>query len=414
MSDARLKKKVQLKQKTDTPVVQLKRKGEAAEAVHLKKKTDSAAAVAAAAAAATAFTAAAAAVKGVTAEAASAVEAKKTGSTQGQFKQAGAGTAATAGPVNSKSGVSGSTTTGAESVSGKRSTGTFNASEKGKGGKVLGWILGAVALAGLAFGGYKLVDNNKGYKSLLADDETVIESAEAGNSAVDGGAATAQDNQSAAENTTEGTALNASENAATNGANSSDGSASGAKSISDTSAKNAANGSSKDAGSNDSPSSEQGVVAAGNTTATISTANSKSSAATAAAAGKPRANSSSTSATEVEGVNAAPAFIANKVSDTEAVCLFGFDSSVVVESSALNAIAEAAQKSGKTVTISGYTDKVGNDEYNQWLSDRRANAIRAYLVKRGVPSDKIHTRGYGVCKTYSTNAENRRADISLD
>ncbi len=332
MSDAKLKKKVQLKQKTETPVVQLKRKGEAAEAVHLKKKTDPGAASAAAAAAATAATAAAAtaaaAEKGATAEAASAAEAKKAGAVQGQGKQAGTGAASTASTVNGKTGTTGSSSTGTKPATGNGSTGS--SSEKGKGGKVLGWILGAAAVAGLAFGGYKLVDNNKGDKSLLTDGETEVESAEAGNSAADEGAATAQDSQSAAEN--------------------------------------AAN----------------------------------------------EANGSSATASEANGVNAAPAFTVNKVSDAKAECLFEFDSSVVAENPTLNEIAEAARKSGKTVTISGYTDKVGTDEYNQWLSDRRANAIRAYLVKRGVSSDKINATGYGVCKTYSTNAENRRADITLE
>lgn len=104
----------------------------------------------------------------------------------------------------------------------------------------------------------------------------------------------------------------------------------------------------------------------------------------------------------------------NKVSDSKAECLFEFDSSVVTENKTLNDIADAAIQSGKTVTISGYTDKVGSDEYNQWLSDRRAQAIMAYLVKRGVSSDKINASGYGVCKTYPTNAENRRADITLE
>ncbi len=382
MSDAKLKKKVQLKQKTETPVVQLKRKGEAAEAVHLKKKTDPGAASAAAAAAATAATAAAAtaaaAEKGATAEAASAAEAKKAGAVQGQGKQAGTGAASTASTVNGKTGTTGSSSTGTKPATGNGSTGS--SSEKGKGGKVLGWILGAAAVAGLAFGGYKLVDNNKGDKSPLADGETVVGSAEAGNSAADEGAATAQDSQSAAEN-----------------------------------AANGANGSAKNAGGNANASVGQGNAAAGKTSATTSTASSNGSATTATvAAGTSEANGSSATASEANGVNAAPAFTVNKVSDAKAECLFEFDSSVVAENPTLNEIAEAARKSGKTVTISGYTDKVGTDEYNQWLSDRRANAIRAYLVKRGVSSDKINATGYGVCKTYSTNAENRRADITLE
>ena len=127
-----------------------------------------------------------------------------------------------------------------------------------------------------------------------------------------------------------------------------------------------------------------------------------------------RNGASSSSASGVNRENAVPSFTVNKISDSKAECLFEFDSSVVTENKALNDFADVARQSGKTVTISGYTDKVGSDEYNQWLSDRRAQAIRAYLVKRGVSSDKINASGYGVCKTYPTNAENRRADISLE
>jgi len=45
--------------------------------------------------------------------------------------------------------------------------------------------------------------------------------------------------------------------------------------------------------------------------------------------------------------------------------------------------------------IEGHTDEVGTDEYNDWLSSARANAIKSYLVSRDVYSDSIKTYGYG-------------------
>jgi Outer membrane protein and related peptidoglycan-associated (lipo)proteins len=45
--------------------------------------------------------------------------------------------------------------------------------------------------------------------------------------------------------------------------------------------------------------------------------------------------------------------------------------------------------------IEGHTDEVGSDEYNDWLSSARANAIKSYLVSRDVYADSIKTYGYG-------------------
>jgi len=47
------------------------------------------------------------------------------------------------------------------------------------------------------------------------------------------------------------------------------------------------------------------------------------------------------------------------------------------------------------VEVAGHTDSVGTDAYNQKLSERRADAVRNYLVSKGVPKDKIETLGMG-------------------
>jgi outer membrane protein OmpA-like peptidoglycan-associated protein len=47
------------------------------------------------------------------------------------------------------------------------------------------------------------------------------------------------------------------------------------------------------------------------------------------------------------------------------------------------------------IGVVGHTDRIGKDAYNQKLSERRAAAVKAYLVKKGIPSDKIQTEGHG-------------------
>ena len=47
------------------------------------------------------------------------------------------------------------------------------------------------------------------------------------------------------------------------------------------------------------------------------------------------------------------------------------------------------------INIGGYTDRIGSVPYNQKLSERRAEAVKAYLVRQGVPAPKIETTGYG-------------------
>ena len=70
------------------------------------------------------------------------------------------------------------------------------------------------------------------------------------------------------------------------------------------------------------------------------------------------------------------------------------------------------------VDISGHTDWVGTDAYNQALSERRANAAKDYLVKKGVDAARIRTYSFGETKPVAPNttpegrALNRRDEIS--
>jgi len=47
------------------------------------------------------------------------------------------------------------------------------------------------------------------------------------------------------------------------------------------------------------------------------------------------------------------------------------------------------------VLVTGHTDPIGSQQYNQKLSERRADAVRDYLVSKGVPRDRIETLGMG-------------------
>ena len=72
-----------------------------------------------------------------------------------------------------------------------------------------------------------------------------------------------------------------------------------------------------------------------------------------------------------------------------------------------------------TLSVSGYTDSVGTTKYNRWLSDRRANTVKKYLVTHGIDSGRLETKGYGEEQPVDTNAteegraNNRRAELIL-
>jgi OOP family OmpA-OmpF porin len=69
------------------------------------------------------------------------------------------------------------------------------------------------------------------------------------------------------------------------------------------------------------------------------------------------------------------------------------------------------------VDVSGHTDWVGTDAYNQALSERRASTVKEYLVRKGVDAGRIRTFAYGESQPVAPNttaegrALNRRAEI---
>jgi outer membrane protein OmpA-like peptidoglycan-associated protein len=85
-------------------------------------------------------------------------------------------------------------------------------------------------------------------------------------------------------------------------------------------------------------------------------------------------------------------------------------------------IGEAASGRGQGVTrieVNGYTDRSGPSDYNQGLSQRRAHAVAAELMRRGVPRNEIVTRGFGEENNLVPTADgvrepqNRRVEIIL-
>jgi OOP family OmpA-OmpF porin len=67
----------------------------------------------------------------------------------------------------------------------------------------------------------------------------------------------------------------------------------------------------------------------------------------------------------------------------------------------------------------GHTDSVGNDTYNQKLSVRRAESVKAYLVSKGIEKNRVYTEGKGEKqpvadnKTAEGRAKNRRVEIEV-
>jgi outer membrane protein OmpA-like peptidoglycan-associated protein len=72
---------------------------------------------------------------------------------------------------------------------------------------------------------------------------------------------------------------------------------------------------------------------------------------------------------------------------------------------------------GLTLQIEGHTDSVGTDEFNQQLSEKRANAVRDYLIGQSVPPDSVTAVGLGKDQPVASNDTaqgrqlNRRVEI---
>ena len=81
--------------------------------------------------------------------------------------------------------------------------------------------------------------------------------------------------------------------------------------------------------------------------------------------------------------------------------LFGFNQATLTPAGRAKLDQEVIQRANReyadirAVNINGHTDRLGSPDYNQKLSERRAEAVRAYLVSRGMDGSKIESYGYG-------------------
>jgi len=87
----------------------------------------------------------------------------------------------------------------------------------------------------------------------------------------------------------------------------------------------------------------------------------------------------------------------------------------------LDQVADALLASrNRNIVVEGFTDSQGSDQSNLELSQRRADAVRSYLVQRGLPSSRLEARGIGEGRPVADNessegrANNRRVEIVLE
>ena len=106
----------------------------------------------------------------------------------------------------------------------------------------------------------------------------------------------------------------------------------------------------------------------------------------------------------------------------QAGTLFDFDKSVLKPAgkAALDGlVTDMSKVNVETLIAVGHTDAIGTDGYNRSLSLRRVEAVKAYLVSKGVPADRIKTEGKGESQPVASNqtregrTQNRRVEIEV-
>ena len=118
-----------------------------------------------------------------------------------------------------------------------------------------------------------------------------------------------------------------------------------------------------------------------------------------------------------DGVNnpSSPAYFNQTIGDR---VLFAVDQSTLTPEAIQTLNAQAnwlLEYTSYTATIEGHADEQGTREYNLALGARRANAVRDYLVSRGVADNRIDIVTYGkerpleICSTEACWSKNRRA-----
>jgi OmpA-OmpF porin, OOP family len=84
-----------------------------------------------------------------------------------------------------------------------------------------------------------------------------------------------------------------------------------------------------------------------------------------------------------------------------------------------NVVALLNENATYNLSVEGHTDNSGDAAKNQSLSERRAAAVKAYLIKKGISASRLSTKGYGADQPVADNetpegrAENRRVEFKL-
>ena len=101
---------------------------------------------------------------------------------------------------------------------------------------------------------------------------------------------------------------------------------------------------------------------------------------------------------------------------------FDFDKSVVKPAGKAkldDLISKVKDINLEVIIAVGHTDSIGTDAYNQKLSVRRAEAVKAYLVSKGIEKNRVYTEGKGEKQPIADNrtaagrAKNRRVEIEV-
>ena len=117
----------------------------------------------------------------------------------------------------------------------------------------------------------------------------------------------------------------------------------------------------------------------------------------------------------------APAPTAVKVT-FETDTFFAFDKSVLQPAGKAKLEDLVSKLQGTDIEVivaTGHTDSTGTDAYNQKLSMRRANAVKAFLVSKGLPAERVFTEGKGEKQPVASNktaegrAKNRRVEVEV-
>lgn len=121
----------------------------------------------------------------------------------------------------------------------------------------------------------------------------------------------------------------------------------------------------------------------------------------------------------------APAYVAPEPAAPQKLVLegvnFDFDKATLRQEDigSLDDDVEALKAWGNVnIEVAGHTDSMGSDAYNMKLSQRRAEAVRNFLISRGVAADRLTAKGYGESQPVADNAteegrfKNRRVELA--